>query len=305
MKPKQRPPQDITIERTPERIARGSYLANAVFPCMHCHSKLEPEQYGGYSVPGTEGAGGDCFGREMGLPGVVCPANITPDVETGLGAWTDGEILRAVREGVSRDGHGLFGVMPSELFRQMPDEDAYAVVAYLRTLKPIKNRVQPRELDFPVNILFKLGIKPLEGPVPAIDKSDRLATGRYLSLACYKCHTPFEERGHGRSDMARLFAGGREFKNGHGVVVRTPNLTFHYETGQGERTKEQFISLFSAYRGMKPAKVAPQDNTFMPWESYSHMTDEDLGLVYDYLQSLPRVENRVVRRPQAGVAVAK
>ena len=297
MKPAQRPAADITIERTPERIARGSYLANAVFPCMHCHSKLDPEQYGGHTIAGTEGAGGDCFGREMGLPGRVCPSNITPDVETGIGGWTDGEILRAMREGVSKDGHGLFALMPTELFRQMPDEDAYAVVAYLRTLTPIKNKVEPKEIDFPVNILFKLGIKPLVGPVPEIPQGDRLAQGKYLSLACYKCHTPFNENGRG-SDLARLFAGGREFRNLHGVVVQAPNLTFHQETGQGARTKEQFVSMFKAYRGLAPVKVTAKDNTFMPWVSYSGMTDEDLGLIYDYLQSLPRIENKVERRPQ-------
>jgi hypothetical protein len=78
-------------------------------------------------------------GPEMGLPGRITSKNLTSDAKTGLGSWTDGEILRAIREGVSKDGHALFPLMPYPNYRTMSDEDAYAIVAYLRTLKPVRN----------------------------------------------------------------------------------------------------------------------------------------------------------------------
>jgi hypothetical protein len=293
MKPAQRPALKIQIERTPERVERGRYLVTSVFPCMTCHSKLDSEIYGSHTVAGTLGAGGDCFDRTMGFPGKVCPSNITPDVETGIGSWTDGEILRAMREGVDKDGNGLFPAMPYDKFREMPDEDAFAVVAYLRTLEPIKHRVEPKQIDFPVNVLSKLAPKPLEGPVAAIDRKDRMAYGKYLTSACHKCHTPVDSKN--RAIPGKDFAGGREFVHGP-MRVRSANLTFD-ETGQGGRTKEQFLALFAVWRGSAPAKVAPQDNTMMPWRFLSGMTDEDLGIVYDYLAAQPRVSNNVVRRP--------
>ncbi len=293
MRPAQRPALDLRAEQTPARVERGRYLANSVFLCTHCHSKDDPTSYGGYPVPGTEGAGGDCFGREMGVPGTVCPANITPDPETGIGAWTDGEIVRAMREGVDRQGRGLFPVMPYDLFREIPDDDALAIVAYLRTLPPVRNAVPKPKLDFPVNVLSKLAPKPLAGPVAAIDRSDRMAYGHYLTRACFSCHTQVDANHQPIPSLA--FGGGREFAR-NDLVVRSANLTFD-ETGLGGRTKEQFIALFSLWRGVPAPKVAPKDNTFMPWHSVSGMTDEDLGVVYDFLGAQPKVHNLVDRRP--------
>lgn len=293
MKPAQRAPLDVKVALTAERVERGRYLANNVFQCMHCHSPLDLTLYGGYPVPGTEGAGGTCLGSEMGVPGEVCARNITPDQETGLGAWTDGEVLRAIREGVGRDGRGLFPMMPYQTFRSMPDEDAYALVAYLRTLAPVRNAVRPSRLDFPVNILSKFAPQPLDGPVPPVDRQDRTAYGRYLTGACYLCHTPTDSR-H-RPIPEKAFSGGREFA-AQGMRVRSANLTFD-ETGLGERTREQFVSMFTAWRSAAPMKVAPQDNTLMPWHAVSGMTDEDLGIIYDYLRAQPHIRNRVERRP--------
>jgi mono/diheme cytochrome c family protein len=293
MKPAQRPAPDVTVQVTPERVERGRYLATSVFPCMQCHSQLDPTLYGGAPKPGTEGAGGNCLGAEAGVPGVVCVRNITPDRETGIGAWTDGEIVRAIREGVDRDGNGLFPMMPYQVFREMPDEDAFAIVAYLRTLKPIRNKVPASRVAFPVNILTKFAPKPLSGPVPPIDRRDQVAYGHYLTRACFLCHTPTDGRHQPLVDKA--FSGGREFRS-KDLTVRSANLTFD-ETGQGERTKEQFISMFAAFRDAEPMKVAPEHNTFMPWRAFSGMTDEDLGSVYDFLKAQPNIRNEVERRP--------
>ena len=77
------------------------------------------------------------------------------DRETGIGDWTDGEKIRAIREGISRDGKQLFPMMPYARFRKMSDEDVYSLVAFLNTLPPVKHHVAPSEVDFPVSVLMK------------------------------------------------------------------------------------------------------------------------------------------------------
>ena len=93
-------------------IERGDYLANHVAGCMDCHSKRDFSKYSGPVVPGTEGGGGFVLDQHFGLPGVLYGKNITPDAETGIGTWTDDEILRAMTQGISKNGDTLFTIMP-------------------------------------------------------------------------------------------------------------------------------------------------------------------------------------------------
>src|SRR5258706_4060086 len=120
-KPAAHPPTAEKIEATPARLARGEYLVEHVSDCMGCHS----DQLLTFSIPvkpGTEGEGGYIFDKKVGFPGVVAAQNITPDPDTGLGKWTDGEILRALREGVDKNGDALFPMMPYEHLRSLGDE---------------------------------------------------------------------------------------------------------------------------------------------------------------------------------------
>lgn len=89
---------NLAVERTPQRIERGKYLANSVTACMACHAKRDFRFFAGPPDSSTFGAGGEKFGREMGFPGNVYSKNITP---YALHNWTDGEIYRAIAEGVS------------------------------------------------------------------------------------------------------------------------------------------------------------------------------------------------------------
>lgn len=110
-RPAQRPPSTERIERTPARLVRGAYLVEHVADCLTCHSDLRADRYGMPIKPGTVGQGGFAFGKEFAVPGVVCAQNITPDPENGIGTWTDGEVLRAVREGVDKNGNALFPML--------------------------------------------------------------------------------------------------------------------------------------------------------------------------------------------------
>src|SRR5438067_13744156 len=150
-KPAQRPASAERFEPTPARLARGEYLVNHVTPCLHCHSTIDNEVFGGDIKPGTIGMGGFQFGASDGVPGFVQAQNITPDAETGIGKWTDGEVLRAMREGIKNDGAALFPMMPYVEFSRYDDEDAKAIVAWLRTLKPIRHEIKPRQSAFPGN----------------------------------------------------------------------------------------------------------------------------------------------------------
>lgn len=301
-KPLQRPPEAGTFEATPARRARGEYLALHVVDCLLCHSEARFDRYGIPRVPGTEGKGGFVFGKDFGIPGTLPSRNITPDPETGLGRWTDGEILRAIREGVDRHGDALFPMMPYGAYREMSDEDARSLVVYLRSLKPIRNAVPKKKIDFPVNILVKGAPKPVAGPIVAPDaKKDEVAYGRYLAVigGCKGCHTP--ETRPGQPIPGREFAGGQVFRGPWGRNVSS-NLTPHPDAYLGKATKAEFIGRFRSFAslGGDAAPVATKGrNTLMPWLALSGATDEDLGAIYEFLKTVPPVENRVNPFPDA------
>jgi mono/diheme cytochrome c family protein len=299
-KPASRPPSAEKIELTPERVARGRYVVEHVSDCMGCHSDYV-SKFGIPVRPGTEGQGGYIFDKNIGFPGIVAAQNITPDRETGLGKWSDGEVLRAIREGVDRNGDALFPMMPYEHFSKMSDDDAKAVVAYLRTIKPIKHSVPGKKLDFPVNLIAKFIPKPLAGPVSAPDPKDRVAYGKYLTTigGCYECHSPHDDKG--AMVQAKAFTGGWEMKGPWGRVI-TANLTPHTGTYMGHASKKEFIGRFKSFSGFtaENAPAAPAGrNTVMPWLAFSKMTDDDLGAIYDYLRTLQPVENKINSFPDA------
>src|SRR5262249_12053014 len=139
---------------TPELLARGSYLVNQVSACGLCHTPRVGSTWLGGERTDAYLAGGSVFDvREDGFR--VAAPNITQDVETGIGGWTDDEILRALRDGVGRDGRLQLPPMPFASWQQMSDDDALAIVAYLRTAPPVKN---PVRRDNRVPFLMKLGI---------------------------------------------------------------------------------------------------------------------------------------------------
>jgi mono/diheme cytochrome c family protein len=286
------------IEPTTERLARGEYLVHHVTDCLGCHSEHTLE-FGLPIKPGTEGKGGFVFDRNLGFPGVVAAQNITSDKETGLGSWTDGEILRAIREGVDRHGNALFPMMPYQGYRHLSDDDAKAIVAYLRTLAPVKNETPAKKIDFPVNLFVKFAPQPVTTPVTAPDRSDRVAYGKYLTTisGCYECHTPHDEKNQLITDKA--FSGGWVMKGPWGRNI-TANITPHPSTWMGQTSREAFIGRFKAFATVAEAKpVPPGRNTIMPWLAFAGMTEDDLGAIYDYLRTVPAIENQVDSFPDA------
>jgi mono/diheme cytochrome c family protein len=302
-KPAQRPASAEKVEATPERIARGKYLVHHVSLCIDCHSE-HTMAYALPLKPGREGVGGFVWDKQIDFPGTLAASNLTSDRETGLGAWTDGEIIRAMREGVDRNGKALFPIMPYQHFRNMSDDDAKAIVAYLRTLKPQRYEKPAKKLNVPLNFVEKFAPEPLTAPVTAPPPSDHLAYGKYMTqiAACVECHTPKD--GKGNPVPGKDFAGGWEMRTPWFRVV-TANITPHPTTFMGRATKEEFIGRFRAFANYTAENAPPAPkgrNTLMPWIDYGGMTDEDLGAIYDYLKTVPPVENKINSFPDAVAA---
>ena len=208
-RPAQLPASADKVQPTPERLARGRYLFENLCDCGGCHSQRDFTRFGAPEV--TSGRGqGSIFPPEMGLPGKIVASNITPDPETGIGAWTDGEKIRAIRDGVDRHGRALFPMMPYTGYRHMSDEDVAALVAYLDSLPPVRNALPPTQVDFPVSLLIKGAPQPA-GQIPPPDRSNTLAYGEYLVTlgGCLDCHTPAEK---GQPVPGKRLAGGRVFR---------------------------------------------------------------------------------------------
>jgi len=283
------PPPVMEVEITDEAVDRGRYLANHVMLCMDCHAVRDFNLFAGPPAPGTEGGGGEVFDQSIGVPGFFVSRNLTP---AALGDWTDGEIFRAITSGVSKDGTALFPVMPYPHYSQMDEEDIRSVIAYLRTLEPVENNLPPSKPDFPINFLIKtMPVKANLQTRPP--KEDIINYGRYLitAAACTDCHTRMEKG----QFVGEPYAGGSEFRMPDGSIIRSANITPH-ETGIGSWTKEQFVTRFKTYSDSTyvPHKVSPgQFQTVMPWLMYGGMEQQDLEAIYDYLRTLPPVDNRV------------
>jgi mono/diheme cytochrome c family protein len=188
-------------------VERGRYLVTAIAACGNCHT---PHDAANRELPGMELAGGREF-DDAELGHIVGP-NITPDRETGIGAWSAAQIVTALRTGRRPDGTLIAPPMPIEFYRGLGDRDAEAIAAYVKSLKPVHHAVARSH--------YRVPLPPSYGPevahVAEPDRGDKVAYGAYLAgpvAHCMECHTP---RIRGVLQRDRLGAGGRELPDiGH------------------------------------------------------------------------------------------
>ena len=297
---KSEPKTDNKEDSLNKVIQRGEYLATKVVPCMDCHSKRDFSKFSGPVVPGTEGMGGEVFDHKLfdAMPGTVYARNITPDPETGIGTWTDDEILRAITQGISKKGDTLFPIMPYANLNHMVKQDLLSIIAYIRTLKPIKNKVPARQLMIPISMAYPApALQPSVDANVAPPESDKVKYGEYLiTMAdCGTCHTPFVK---GQPDFSRAYSGGNNFNPANFKVV-SANITPDSITGIGTWTEERFLNKFIQYREEKNYNFDPgKQNTIMPLIVYAGMKDDDLKAIYAYLHSLKPISNKIEKYPK-------
>ena len=259
-------PQDFT------QIERGRYLAVAS-DCASCHT-----------VPGSDRpfAGGRAIETPFG--NIVAP-NITPDRDTGIGAWRDDEFERAVRKGVRRAGGLLYPAMPYNAFTKLSRDDVLAIRAYLNTVTPVSNAVVANTLPFPFNIRAAMRVWNAlyftEGDYkPDPQKSSEWNRGAFLvdgPAHCGACHTPKSLLGGDK--MSQYLEGS--FLQGWFA----PNITNDNRVGLGGWSVDDVVAYLKTGHNRVTASTGPMAEAVSL--SFSHMSDADLKAIAVYLKSLP------------------
>lgn len=283
--PTMRPAPDMKAPETPEAVARGRYLVEAMTGCRACHSPVDESRPGEFSQESLLFAG-RVWPPDAGFPGTIVAPNITPDPDTGIGRWTDGEVVRALREGVSRDGTPLFPLMNYQAYRNFSDEDALAIVAYLRTQKPVRRVVGRTKLNFPVNMMIRTVPRPLDGPPPGLPAAG-VERGRAMTqlMLCGDCHTPMDDRGNRLAD--KHLAGGMVFPGAWGTVY-SANITSHPSAGIGAYSDDDLRRVFREGKNR-----AGRDLWVMPWSVTKNLTDADLDALIAAVREIPANANLV------------
>ncbi|MFM1876879.1 MAG: hypothetical protein RL266_2616 [Bacteroidota bacterium] len=276
------PIPDITIVPDSAKIAHGKYLALGPAHCAHCHSPLEglADVEMGKEVDMTGG-----FKFELPI-GILHTPNITSDVETGIGGYSDGQLYRMLRHNVRHDGQICLELMP---FFAMSEYDVESIISYLRSLKPVKQERPEHEYNFLGKAIRTFALKASEpaSPPPAfVERDSTVEYGKYLSEAvanCMGCHTNRDLKTG--EFIGEPYAGGLVFEDASTQFWKyvTPNLTPDSETGIiSSWTEDQFISRM---RGGRVHMTSP-----MPWGPFSRLDDTDLKALYRFLQTVKPVK---------------
>jgi mono/diheme cytochrome c family protein len=255
---------------------RGKYLVNTILTCQNCHTPK-----------GERGA--PVFERDLssGLtwdepPFKVTASNITQDKETGIGAWSDADIKKALQKGERPNGVRLAAIMPSDFYEILTPGDLNAIVAYLKTVKPVKQET-PMAI---YRIALPRHIPPgAEKPFGDADMADKVKKGFYLVTIghCMECHTPLGPKG--REFETSYGKGGFEFTGPWGKSV-SANITSHKEKGIGAWSDAEIKRAITDGVRKDGARMKPP----MGYEFYKNMTNDDLDAMVAYLRTVPPKE---------------
>ena len=255
-------------------VERGKYLVDTVMTCHNCHTPMGP------NGPQFDKAlsGGLRFDEP---PFDVTAPNITPDRATGIGAWSDAEIKKALQEGIKPNGVQMAEVMPTTFYKILTPSDLDGIVAYLRSLPAVSNKV--RDPVYKMKIPHQV-FPGAEKAMPEADMSDKVKRGFYLvTIAhCLECHTPFGPPGTGVDFGNSLGKGGREFPGPWGKSV-SRNITSSKTNGLGDWTDAEIKRAITHGVRKDGTKLKPP----MGFPYYAKMTDGDVDAVVAYLRTLP------------------
>ncbi len=276
---------DVSIEATPERLARGKKLVSV--RCAGCHHDQKTGALSGHLLVDAPVEFGPIYSH-----------NITRHATLGIGRYTDGELVHLLRTGVRRDGvfTGPFMQMP-----HLADEDIYSIIAFLRSDDPW---TEPKAVDdrhwqptFLAKLLMHVAWKPLPmppAPVALPSAGDQVALGRYVANAvgdCFACHSAsfqgLDIRSPEKSEG--FYGGGNPTLDSTGRVVATANLTMDPSTGLGRWSEADFIK--AVRTGFRPDGRVLR----FPMTPYFELSETEVSAVFAYLKSLPPIVNEVPR----------
>jgi mono/diheme cytochrome c family protein len=271
-------------------IEQGRYLATAG-DCISCHTPPRGAAFAG--------------GLPLSTPfGVIYSANITPDPATGIGAWSEKQLARALHEGIAADGRHLYPAFPYTAYTRISDADVHALYAYLRSLKPVRYTPPPNEMHFPFSfrgLLAGWNLLYLEPGRYAADpaKSAEWNRGAYLVEGlghCGACHTPRNRLGGERTSEA---LAGSEYLDevsdeviddhltpmGEQIVRRwsAANLT-QASTGLAAWTVDEIAAYLKSGHNARAAAFGPMSLVIA--NSTSHLNAADIRAMAVYLKSL-------------------
>jgi cytochrome c553 len=254
----------LNVTQDPAQIARGQHLVTAVAKCVDCH---------------TEDLGGKVF-IEPGPMATVIASNLTTGRGGVLAGYTDAQLETAIRHGVRKNGRGLF-IMPADEYQNLSDADVSAIIAYLRSLRPVDREFEHTTKLGPIGrglVTFGMPLIPAAridhqraSPRTAPPVGATLEYGEYLVSVggCRGCHSA-------------TLAGQASFEPG-----APPSANITPAGPMGQWTEAQFISAMRT--GRRPDGTQIKD--FMPWRSMSRHTDDELRAIYMYLRTVPPVQS--------------
>jgi mono/diheme cytochrome c family protein len=259
-------------------LERGAYLVESIGNCGNCHA---PQEASG-AVPLTPLSGG---------PAIVSPAfsayppNITPDRESGVGAWTEDQLVTALRDGRTPDGRMLRPPMPVPFYRGISDQDAHAIAAYVLSRPAVAGKSPASQYK----ILVPASYGPPVGHVEAPARADRVAYGAYLAGMghCLLCHTPIGAGGQ-RDFAHRSGAGGFVMEGLFNRVV-SANITPDKETGIGDWADADIVRALTTGERPDGRRLASP----MPVNYLARLQPEDVAALVAWLRSLPPIANKV------------
>jgi mono/diheme cytochrome c family protein len=276
------PAFDVAMAETPAE--RGGYLVNTIMACGNCHT---PRDADGKSVTDKAFSGGLTFNTPVFI---ATAPNITPDRDTGIGSWSDAEIKRALIEGLRPD-HGrlagipLAAIMPANFYKALLPGDLDAVVAYLHTVKPLRNEVAVPVYKGPVR---RDAYPDAEAGFDKAKLATPAGRGAYLATIghCMECHTTWSR---GVSDFKNgLGGGGRVFPAAEGAPAGSPdsiaaNITSDSTAGIGGWTDAEISRAITHGVGRDGHPLKPP----MAYGFYAGLKQTDLADIIAYLRTVP------------------
>jgi mono/diheme cytochrome c family protein len=268
-------------------LSRGRYLAQAA-DCEACHT----------AEGGRPFAGGRPFETSFGT---LYSPNITPDVKTGIGSWTDADFLRAVHEGRDQQGEHLYPAFPYAAYTYLTDQDVLAIKAYIFSVPAVSFTAPPNELRFPFNQRGLMAIwaklyDPDHRFEPVADRSPEWNRGAYLAEAlghCGDCHTP--------RTLLQALNNRRKFAGGMAEGWRAYNLSSDADSGIGSWTQEELQQYLETGHSMN------RGSAFGPMAQAVHlslqnMTASDVHALAVYVRTVPPVSSPDLPAPKVARA---